>query len=140
MNCEVHATYYCTSVLVPFWSVFYPAGQWVAFAPINAYCIALLALTCLATPPRLVSPRLAGFGLIAYRTGSPYSLAFEMRAVRISSSYQLPLYIYRPPKPVPDFQSSSFPVLGIRATPTLRSLNQPTWQCLAHPFVSGSPS
>src|SRR5258708_490154 len=71
----------------------------------------------------------------------PILTCSPMRAVRISSiainSYQLLLYIYRLPKPVPDFSSSSFPVLGIRTTPTFRSLNQPTWQW--HTCLSQAP-
>ena len=89
-------------------------------------------------PPH-ASPRLASFGLIAHRTGSPYSLALEMRAVRISSSYQLPLYIYRLPKPVPDFQSSSFPSFSVSALrPPSGVFNQPTWHRLsqAPPLVN----
>jgi hypothetical protein len=111
----------------------------VAFAPINSCAAFCIALVCLDLPGHAASPRLASFGLIAHRTGSPYSLALEMRAVRISSSYRLPLYIYRPPKPVPDLQSSSFPVLGIRATPTLRSLNQTIWQWHIRPRPSQVP-
>ena len=112
----------------------------MAFAPINncaaAFCIALV-WPWPAWTRRLASPRLASFGLIAHRTGSPYSLALEMRAVCISSAINLRYTFTAPPKPVPDFQSSSFPVLGIRATPTLRSLNQPTWQW--HTRLSQAP-
>jgi hypothetical protein len=65
----------------------------MALAPINS-------CACLdpARPHCLASPRLARFGLIAHRTGSPYTLFLRMRAVRISSATQ---YIYRLPKPVP---------------------------------------
>ena len=84
LDCEVRAI--SVSVLVSLRSVFYPAGQWVAFTPINncaAFCIALI---CLDLPGQAASPRLASFGLIAHRTDSRYSLALEMRAVRISSA------------------------------------------------------
>jgi hypothetical protein len=41
-------------------SVFYPAGQWVALAPINSCAAFCIALTCVdpAWPHRLASPRL----------------------------------------------------------------------------------
>ena len=106
LNCQVHAI--SVSVLVSFSlvRVFCPAGQWVVICPYQRlrcilYSLCLrncLALTCLATPPRLASPRLASFGLIAHRTGSPYPLALKMRAVRISSRYQPPIIHIPPPK------------------------------------------
>ncbi|KAH9989981.1 protein-tyrosine phosphatase-like protein [Russula vinacea] len=83
----------------------------MALAPINS-------CACLdpARPHCLASPRLARFGLIAHRTGSPYTLILRMRAVRISSATQ---YIYRLPKPVPglSLEKQPFAPLAPRRSP-----------------------
>jgi hypothetical protein len=112
----------------------------VAFTPINncaAFCIALI---CLDLPGQAASPRLASFGLIAHRTGSPYSLAIEMRAVRISSSYQLPYTYTAPQNPCLTFNHhlSLFSVSALR--PTSGVLISPpgsgTLVCLRLPLVN----
>ena len=92
----------------------------------------------LCLPCHTASLRLARFGLIAHRTGSRYSPILQMCAVRVSCS-RLLLYIYRLPKPVPDFLIILFPCSRIRATPNLRSLNQPHL-AVALSAISGSSS